>query len=120
MSACGGTARAMDHPERRGCEVLRKRSQEGGSVSKGASRMDTRLFVDGLPSAFTDHDLRALFAPHGTVVSAQIVRDSQGQSLEFGHVEMATPDEIQRARQALHRTWLNGRILLVAVVNKQK
>lgn len=77
--------------------------------------MDTRLWVDGFPSCFTDDELRALFSRHGTVLSATIVKDARGQSLEFGYVEMSTPHEACSAIRQLHRTYFYGSVLLVSL-----
>ena len=75
--------------------------------------MGTRLFVDGFPSSFTDQELRELFILHGTVLSAEIVRDSRDQSLRFGHVEMASSQEANTAIQRVHRSRVQGEFLLV-------
>lgn len=75
--------------------------------------MTTRLFVDGIPSRFSDQQLLALFASHGTVVSAEVVRDPAGDSLQFGYVEMATHEEAKLAIQRLNRSWLYGQALVV-------
>jgi RNA recognition motif-containing protein len=75
--------------------------------------MTTRLFVDGVPSRFSDQQLLELFARHGTVVSVEVVRDPAGDSLQFGYVEMATHEEAKLAAQRLNRSWLYGRALVV-------
>lgn len=80
--------------------------------------MDTRLFVDGFPSCFTDQELRELFIRHGTVLSAKVVRDPRGRSLEFGYVEMATLHEANTAIQRLNRSKLDGGFLVVTMEKK--
>ncbi len=75
--------------------------------------MTTRLFVDGIPSSFSDQQLLELFARHGTVVSAEVVRDPAGDSLQFGYVEMATHEEAKLAIRQLNRSSLHGQALVV-------
>lgn len=75
--------------------------------------MTTRLFVDGIPSRFSDQQLLELFARHGTVVSAEVVRDLAGDSLQFGYVEMAAHEEAKLAILRLNRSPLYGRTLVV-------
>src|ERR1700733_14794989 len=55
-----------------------------------------------------------MFAPHGTVQSAQIIMDRDtGRSKGFGFVEMGAAQEGQAAIQALHDQEINGRKLTV-------
>ncbi len=65
------------------------------------------LHVSGLPSAFTDQQLRNLFASYGTVVSGRIVLDDQGRSTGLGIIEMSSPEELEAV---LHRDrlWIGG------------
>jgi RNA recognition motif-containing protein len=76
--------------------------------------MATRLFVEGFPEAFTDQDLYNLFALHGRVISATVARGLREESLRYGFVEMASEEEAVRAKNALHRTWLEGKSLIVS------
>lgn len=51
--------------------------------------MAMKLYVGGLAYSVTDQDLEALFAEHGKVVSAAVIKDhDSGQSKGFGFVEM--------------------------------
>jgi RNA recognition motif-containing protein len=77
--------------------------------------MSTRLLVDGIPSFFSDEQLRALFLRYGTVLSAAVMRYPNGDSLEFGYVEMAAPEHADRAISRLHRTQFYSQILSVKV-----
>ena len=73
-----------------------------------------KLYVGNLPYASTDQDLRELFAPHGTVQSANVVTDRYtGRSRGFGFVEMATAEEAQKAIAALNGSDFQGRNLVV-------
>jgi RNA recognition motif-containing protein len=76
--------------------------------------MGSRIFVGGLPYSTDDAKLNELFAPHGTVTSAQVVTDKfTGQSRGFGFVEMGSESEAAAAIEALNGTELDGRTLTV-------
>jgi RNA recognition motif-containing protein len=62
-----------------------------------------KVYVGNLPWSVTDLDLQNLFAPFGTVESAQVVIDrDSGRSRGFGFVEMVE----QHAARAIEE--LNG------------
>ncbi|HEY5681473.1 MAG TPA: RNA-binding protein [Pseudomonadales bacterium] len=62
-----------------------------------------KVYVGNLPWSVTDLDLQNLFAPFGSVESAQVVTDrDSGRSRGFGFVEMAA----HHASQAIAK--LNG------------
>lgn len=65
--------------------------------------MRVKLYVNGLPASFSRARLFELFAAHGTVVRAQILKagNRRGPSLRLGYVEMATKTDAQRAIDAL-------------------
>lgn len=74
------------------------------------------IYVGGLPHAATESQLTSLFASHGRVESARVIRDwFTGQPRGFGFVEMATPEEAQAATSALNGIQLDGRFLTVKV-----
>jgi RNA recognition motif-containing protein len=75
--------------------------------------LGTKLRVDGLPHSFSTQQLKELFAPFGTVLSAWVITDSTGQSLGMGEVELSTPQEAQKALGTLHRSYVQGTLLLV-------
>lgn len=73
-----------------------------------------KLFVGGLPFATTDEDLQALFASHGTVASATVIKDRDtGRSKGFGFVEFENDDEGKAAESALNGSDLGGRTITV-------
>jgi cold-inducible RNA-binding protein len=73
-----------------------------------------KLYVGNLSYDTTDSDLQNLFAPHGTVQSAQVVMDRDaGRSKGFGFVEMDSDQQAQAAIQALNGREANGRTLTV-------
>jgi RNA recognition motif-containing protein len=73
-----------------------------------------KLYVGNLPYGTTDSDLDKLFAPHGTVQSAQVIMDRDtGRSKGFGFVEMDKDQEAQAAIAALSGHEIDGRALTV-------
>ena len=76
--------------------------------------MATNIYVGNLAFSTDSAALRALFAPHGEVTSAQVVQDRDtGRSRGFGFVEMASADEAQKAIAATDGKTLDGRQLKV-------
>jgi cold-inducible RNA-binding protein len=76
--------------------------------------MGNKLYVGGLPYSVTETRLQEIFAAHGTVESAKVIKDKfTGQSRGFGFVDMGSGGEAQRAIQALNGTDLDGRTLVV-------
>ena len=73
-----------------------------------------KLYVGNLSYDTSEASLRTLFAPHGEVISANLIIDrDSGRSKGFGFVEMGTPEEAQKAIAALDGTQLDGRALKV-------
>jgi RNA recognition motif-containing protein len=76
--------------------------------------MGKKLYVGNLAYAISDSDLEQMFAPHGTVQSAQVIMDRDtGRSKGFGFVEMGSDQEAQTAIQALNGKEVDGRSLTV-------
>lgn len=76
--------------------------------------MSTKLYVGNLTFNTTSTDLERLFAPHGTVSSAQVITDrNTGRSRGFGFVEMESDEGAEAARSSLDGTDVDGRRLTV-------
>ena len=76
--------------------------------------MGKRLYVGNLSYGVSSSDLGELFAPFGTVDSAQVVEDREsGRSKGFGFVEMSTDEEAQAAIRGLNGQDHGGRPLTV-------
>ena len=76
--------------------------------------MGKKLYVGNLTYGVTDSELSAMFEPHGTVESAQVIMDRDtGRSKGFGFVEMKTEQEAQAATAALNGKDVGGRSLTV-------
>jgi cold-inducible RNA-binding protein len=76
--------------------------------------MAKNLFVGNLPFGMTDDNLLQIFSAHGTVTSANVVKDKMtGRSRGFGFVEMTSDDEAAAAIQALNNSDQMGRNIVV-------
>lgn len=76
--------------------------------------MATRLYVGGIPYRTTEEAMQSAFAQAGQVVSVKIIIDRMtGRSRGFGFVEMATPEEAQKAIELWHGKEFEGRTLTV-------
>jgi RNA recognition motif-containing protein len=65
--------------------------------------------------------LRAVFAPHGTIVSVAVIKDRDTQqSKGFGFVEMEKDEEAQEAIKALDGSDVGGRSIIVNVARPQE
>jgi len=73
-----------------------------------------KLFVGGLPFSTTEDELRDMFAVHGAVASAIVVKDRDtGRSKGFGFVEFESDDEGKAAEKALNGSDMGGRSITV-------
>lgn len=76
--------------------------------------MSTKLFVGNINHNATENDLQDHFSRAGTVLSVNIIQDRMtGSSRGFGFVEMASPEEAQKAISELHQKDFQGRALTV-------
>jgi cold-inducible RNA-binding protein len=76
--------------------------------------MGKKLYVGNLAYSVGDTELEEMFAPHGSVQSAQVIIDRDtGRSKGFGFVEMSSDQEAKAAISALNGKELEGRTLTV-------
>ena len=76
--------------------------------------MGLKLFVGSLSFNVNDQMLQDAFAQAGTVVSAKVIIDRMsGRSKGFGFVEMATPEEAQKAIDMWNGKEIDGRAVVV-------
>jgi RNA recognition motif-containing protein len=76
--------------------------------------MGRKLYVGNLSYDVDSSALEQMFAPHGTVSSAQIIGDRDtGRSKGFGFVEMSSDSEAIAATTALNGKEHGGRALTV-------
>ena len=84
------------------------------ALSYGSTVLSKKLYVGNLTFNVNQTDLEALFAPFGTVQSAQLIVDREtNRSKGFAFVEMSTDAEAQAAIQGLDGQNNNGRNLTV-------
>ncbi len=83
--------------------------------------MSTKLFVGNLDFKVTENDLQDAFAAHGAVVEVNIVTDrATGRPRGFGFVTMSTPEEAQKAIEALNGKDMGGRALNVSIARERE
>jgi len=76
--------------------------------------MNTKLFVGNLSFNTTENDLQDAFAAHGTVTEANLMMDrATGRPRGFAFITMSSPEEAQKAIDALNGVALDGRNLTV-------
>ncbi len=76
--------------------------------------MASKLYVGGLAYSVTEDELEKLFAEHGKVVSAAVIKDrDSGQSKGFGFVEMEDEASSKAAISALNGKEVSGRSIMV-------
>jgi RNA recognition motif-containing protein len=83
--------------------------------------MSNKLFVGNLSFDTTENDLQDAFAAHGTVTETNLMMDRMsGRPRGFGFVTMSTPEEAQKAIEALNGAQLGGRTLTVNVARPRE
>ena len=76
--------------------------------------MNTKLFVGNLSFNTTENDLQDAFAAHGAVTEANLMMDrATGRPRGFGFITMGSPEEAQKAIDALNGTMLGDRNITV-------
>jgi RNA recognition motif-containing protein len=83
--------------------------------------MSTKLFVGNLSFNTTENSLQDAFAAHGTVVEANLMVDRMsGRPRGFAFVTMSTPEEAQKAIEALNGAQVDGRALTVNIARPKE
>ena len=83
--------------------------------------MSNKLFVGNLSFNTTENDLQDAFAAHGTVIEANLMVDRMASRPRgFGFVTMSSPEEAQKAIEALNGKDLDGRALTVNVARPRE
>ncbi|CAG8788231.1 8762_t:CDS:2 [Gigaspora margarita] len=91
-------------------------SREADDINPG-----NNLFVTGLSTRTGDRELEELFAKYGKVTKAQIMYDPHTrESRGFGFVTMETTDEADAARQSIHGSEINGRMITVEKARRSR
>ena len=83
--------------------------------------MSNKLFVGNLSFNTTENDLQDAFAAHGTVVETNLMMDREtGRPRGFGFITMGSPEEAQKAIDALNGKEVDGRALTVNVAKPRE
>src|SRR6516165_326750 len=83
--------------------------------------MSAKLFVGNLSFNVTENDLQDAFAAHGTVLETNLMMDKMsGRPRGFAFVTMSSPEEAQKAIEALNGASLDGRALTVNVARPRE
>ncbi|HEY5298279.1 MAG TPA: RNA-binding protein [Verrucomicrobiae bacterium] len=83
--------------------------------------MSNKLFVGNLSFDTTENDLNDAFAAHGTVTETNMMMDrATGRPRGFGFVTMSSPEEAEKAIQALNGAQLGGRALTVNIARPRE
>ena len=81
----------------------------------------TRLFVGNLSYQTMEQDLQEFFAPAGSVTSVNLMFDKfTGKSRGFAFVELASPEEANKAVEMFNGKELQGRALTVHVARPRE
>ena len=76
--------------------------------------MNTKLFVGNLSFNTTENDLQDAFAAHGVVTRADLMTDRvTGRPRGFAFVTMSSPEEAQKAIDAMNGASVGGRNITV-------
>jgi len=87
---------------------LRKALLGGEKRQREVEMQGSKLYVGNLNYSATDAGLRELFSEYGEVKSVNVI---QGRG--FGFVEMSSPSEAEKAKEALDGSEFQGRSLRV-------
>lgn len=92
----------------------------GPQENRSAPAIPTKLFVGSLSDSTTSSSLRAHFAEYGPIVEAVVILDRATRaSRNFGFVTMADRKDAATAIDALHRSELDGKQIVVSVATER-
>merc|ERR1711998_643458 len=73
------------------------------------------LYVKNIDDKVTDEAFREIFAAHGTITSAKIMREENGDSKGFGYICYSTQEEATKAVAEVHGKVVGGKPLVVTL-----
>jgi RNA recognition motif-containing protein len=78
-----------------------------------------KIIVLNLPRDFTEEELKALFEPHGEIISCDLILDKNtGASKGFGFIVMELVSQADIALKALHQTRLKKQKIRVKLTTQ--
>ena len=101
-----------------GLKLVVKVSDPGQRQSRSGAMEERReVYIRNIDWSSSDEDLKQLFSQYGTVESARIIRQVDGQSKGFGYVVFSSPDEAEAAL-AMNAQKFKSRELHVEISSK--
>jgi len=89
-------------------------------IAENASKKYTNIYVKNLDDSIDDDKLLKLFAGHGLIKSAVVMKDEQtGKSKGFGFVNFEKPEEAEEAVNKLNDTEYEGKTIFVGRAQKK-
>lgn len=84
-------------------------------VQETRSNAYNNLFVKFIPKRFTDEDLKSLFAPHGEITSAVVMKEKpdSAENRGFGFVCFKNAEDAKLAEEKLKNMQIEGQTLYV-------
>jgi RNA recognition motif-containing protein len=99
----------------------REQPRERKRYSEQQVIMSNKLFVGNLSYNTTENELQDAFAAYGTVLEANLMVDRvSGRPRGFGFVTFSTPDEAQKAVEAMNGAQVGGRPLTVNIARPRE
>lgn len=78
----------------------------------------TNVFIKNFGSELDDEKLKEIFSAFGEITSHKVMKDDMGKSKGFGFVAFSSPEEAEKAVEALHGKEINGKPLFVGQAKK--
>ena len=102
-------------------EVMQSLEHGPARESRSAPTIPTKLFVGSLADSTTSASLRAHFEPYGAIAEAVVItHHGTNISRNFGFVTMADRKDAPGAINALHRSELDGNLIVVNVATETR
>lgn len=73
----------------------------------------TSLFIEGFPPSVSAQELMGLFAPYGRVTSVELANSWDGRPLRIAEIHMERSEDADWAIRLLHRSHMDGELILV-------
>ena len=95
-----------------------RKTFDNALLNAPAKSQGLNLYIKNLADDIDDDALRQLFAPHGTITSAKVMRDEKGGSKGFGFVAFSTQAESMKAISEMNGHLVHGKPIYVALAQK--
>jgi len=105
-----------------GFQIITEPCSPEDSPRLGSTRsLSNKLFVGNLSYNTTENELQDAFAAYGTVLEANLMVDRvSGRPRGFGFITFSTPDEAQKAVEAMNGAQVGGRPLTVNIARPRE